>query len=192
VPGLHLDVDARVAEGLDEVGVLNEHHGFAHLGDGQDVHGVVDTAAEADKVIDLVAPAGACGSDLVGHAAITGMERDVDVVIRDDEAIRLRYAQPVNVHAALVEECADLQAVLLRSDTHHFMERCLHFKAAADITRGKASRKVVLLENQDVRDSLLLQLKCSGQSGEGAADDDDLVVVLVEIHSNFPLIWIIC
>ena len=65
------------------------------------------------------------------------------------------------------------------------MERGLDLKAVAHKVGGEAAGHVVLFENQDVLDAPGLQLQAGGHAGQRAADDDDVVMVLVEFHVVF-------
>ena len=120
--------------------------------------------------------------NLIRHPSVARVQGDIDTVRRLQETVGLRYGQPVNVDTHIVEERTDLQAVLLRSDTHHLMQRSLDLDPVADIARGEAAGQVVLFEDQDILDSSRLQLQRTGESRKTRAHDDDIIVVFVKVH----------
>ena len=176
------DLFRGVPDRFHEIRVLQEHLRLAHRRHGEDVHGVVDPSHEQHKFVYFVSPARELRVDLIRHPAVARVQGDVDAVRRLQETVGLRYGQPVNVDTHIVEERADLQAVLLRSDTHHLMQRSLDLDPVPDIARGEAAGQIVLFEDQDILDPSRLQLQRTGESCKARAHDDDIIVVFVKVH----------
>ena len=110
------------------------------------------------------------------------MQKHVDLLVGQHDTVALRHRKPVDVHAHVREELADFQRFFLRADAHHFMKRGLDLDPVADEIRGQAAWHVVLLEDEDVLEPLILQLKRTGHAGEAAADDHDLIMVFEKFH----------
>ena len=183
------DLGRGITDGLDEVGVLEEHLNLRHRGDGEDVHAVVDAAAEEHQLVHLVVGAGADLVDLPGDGriavVIVGVQHLVDAGVGQGHTITFGHGQPVDVDAHIVEEPADLEALAGLADGHHLMQRRLDLEAVAHKVGGEAAGHVVLFKDQDVLDAPGLQLQTGGHAGQRAADDDDVVMVFVEFHQIF-------
>ena len=181
------DLGRGVADGLDEVGVLEQHLHLAHRRDREDVHAVVHAAAEQHQLVHLVVGAGADLVDLLGDggiAVVVVVVQDlVDAGVRQGDAVALVDGQPVDIDAHVVKELADLEALAGLADGHHLMERGLDLEAVAHEVGGEAAGHVMLFEDQDVLDAPGLQLQAGGHAGQSAADDDHVVMVLVEFHT---------
>ena len=183
------DLGGRVADGLDKVGMLEEHLHLAHGRNGEDVHAVVYAAAEEHQLVNLVIGARADLVDLTGDSGvavvIVRVQHFVDAGVGQRHAVALGNGQPIDIHAHVVKELADLQALPGLADGHHLMERSFDLKAVADKIGGQAAGHVVLFQDQDILDAPGLQLQTGGHACQCAADNDNVIVVFIKLHRQF-------
>ena len=173
------DLFCGITGGLDERLVLYQHLRLAHRVDGQFVDAVVNGVAQPHEAQYLPKGAGHGGIDLFCKPLKAGVQRDFDP--GQGGVVRLGHVQPVDIHAHIVEELADLQAVAFIADAHHFVQRRFDLNAAPDKAGGKAAGQIVPFQNKDVL-ALVRQHQRRRQPGKRPADNDDVVVVFVEIH----------
>ena len=137
--------------------------------------------------MDLVIGAGADLVDLLGDGGvavvIVRVQHLVDAGVGQGHAVALGHGQPVDIHAHVVKELADLQALAGLADGHHLMEGGLDLKAVADKVGGQAAGHVVLFQDQDILDAPGLQLQAGGHAGQRAADDDHIIMVFIKAHT---------
>ena len=183
------DFGGGVADGLYKVRMLHQHLHLAHRRDGEDVHAVVHAAAQQHQLVHLVVGARADLVDLFrdGGVAvvIVRVQHLVDAGVGQRDAVAFGHGQPVDVHAHVVKELADLQALAGLADGHHLVQGGLNFKAVADKVGGQAAGHVVLFQDQDVLDAPGLQLQARRHAGQRAADDNDVVMVFIKFHAVF-------
>ena len=175
--------------GLDEIRVLKKHLDLAHRSDGENVHAVIDPAAEEHKLMDFVIGAGADLIDLFcdgGVAVVIVMvENFVDTGVRQRNTVTLVDREPVDIDTHVVKELADLKPLAGPADGHHLVQGSFDFKTVAYKVGSQTAGHVVLFEDQNVLDAPGLQLETGGHTGQCAADDYDVVMVLIKFHTSF-------
>ena len=130
------DFRSGVADSLDKIGVLEKHLNLAHRGDGENVHAVVDPAAEEHELMHLVIGAGADFINFFGDggvAVVIVMVKDlVDAGVRQSDTVALVDREPVHINAHVFKELTDLQALAGTADGHHLVQGGFDLKAVAD------------------------------------------------------------
>ena len=136
--------------------------------------------------MDLVIGAGADLVDFFGDggvaAVIVVVEDLVDAGVGQGHAVALMNRQPVDLHAHVIEELADLEALAGLADGHHLVQGGLDLEAVAHKVGGKAAGHIVLFKDQNVLYAPGLQLQAGGHAGQRSADDDHIVMVFIEFH----------
>ena len=65
--------------------------------------------------------------------------------------ITFRDLEPVYIDAHVIEELADLEAVVLGTDGHHLVQRRFDLNTSAHKARGNAAGQIVALKDQHIQ-----------------------------------------
>ena len=147
--------------------------------DGQLVDRVEHVVRQLQKLSNLFIRAGDNGVDLLRKRLKARVQRHFDP--GKGRVVRLRHFEPIDVHAHVLQKLADFQALALGTDAHHLVQCRFDLHAAAHKACRNAAGQVVAFQHQHVL-ALLGKHQRGRKSRQSAADDNDVIMILVEFH----------